>query len=191
MPNAWFSPTYYLAQNTDVAASDMTAYQHFVLFGIAELRNPNITTDLTVLQNTNTSFADAVTAGDLTAMLTAVNTALTPVSAASAGSGSSGLAFTLTSSTDAFSGSSGGDTFTTTEANFAAADGLVGGSGDDTLTFSDAATVTTAEMANKGSIEVIDTTAANSSITFDGAGADTFVNAADSDTVTLSHGTRT
>src|SRR3990167_5105125 len=97
-----------------------------------------------------------------------------------------GDAFTLTSGTDTFVSSSGSDTFTTTEANFAAADTLTGGADTDTVIFSDAATITTAELANKTGIEVIQF-GANSTAAI----SDAFVDASDSDSLELNNQTYT
>ncbi|PIZ03779.1 MAG: hypothetical protein COY58_07590 [Gammaproteobacteria bacterium CG_4_10_14_0_8_um_filter_38_16] len=93
---------------------------------------------------------------------------------------------TLTSGIDTFATGISNDTFTTTEANFSAADSITAGGGTDTLIFSDAATITTAELANKTGIDVIQL-GDNSTVAISNA----FVAASDSGFVEINNQTYT
>src|SRR3989338_7211416 len=96
------------------------------------------------------------------------------------------VALTLTSGTDTFTGTGGADTFTTSDANFAAADTLSAGLGSDTLIFTNAATITSAELADKTGIDVMQL-GGNSTITL----SDAFVDTSDSDSVRINNSTYT
>ncbi|EKD72565.1 MAG: hypothetical protein ACD_45C00640G0001, partial [uncultured bacterium] len=97
------------------------------------------------------------------------------------------VSLTFTSGTDTLTGTEAdGDTFTTSDANFAAADTLSAGLGSDTLIFTNAATITSAELADKTGIDVMQL-GGNSTITL----SDAFVDTSDSDSVRINNSTYT
>ncbi len=99
----------------------------------------------------------------------------------------SGQNFTLTGGNDNFVGFSNNDTFTTSEANLSASDTLTGAGGTDRLVYTNAAALTSAELANKTSIEIIELQAGGNSLVF----TDAFVDSSGNDTVEIENGTNT
>jgi hypothetical protein len=148
----FFDTQAYLLANPDVASATtapgwVSAWNHFVLFGILEGRSPNGTTGFTGLFDNakylaqNADVNTAVSGGSFRNGFehyllfgakegrAAFDTAGNAIDFQS--SVTPGKTFTLTTGPDAFTGTAGNDTFVATEATLSSADIIDGGNGTD------------------------------------------------------------
>lgn len=171
-PNANFDTSYYLAQNTDVAAAGVNPFQHFLSFGSAEGRFPTSSAstagfvEATYLA-ANADVQAAVTAGTFASGYQhwILNGQFESRSGApTADTGTGGTAGAFTALTDNLTGTAGNDVF---DASFTIlngntfntlnnADQVNGGAGTDTVNFSSVgAAAVIVSPASLTSIEIL------------------------------------